>query len=75
VKVIREANTGIVLAFNGETDLGRIEQEFINVFKDFLVFMGNFRRQQVNTAAFEQYSARNVTAILAGLLEKCIETL
>jgi hypothetical protein len=74
VSVIRTANTGIALAFGGEPEIGKIENEFASVFQEFLVFLKSFDSRQVNTAAFDRYSARNVTAMLAELLEKCIST-
>lgn len=74
VGVIRSANTGVVLDFDGEREVGRIKEEFIPVLERFIQYRRNFDPRQVNTAAFEQYSARNVTAILAELLKKCLQT-
>jgi hypothetical protein len=74
VTVIRAANTGIVLDFDGENGLATIEGEFLPVFREFLSFMRKFDIRQVNTEAFDRYSAKNVTAALAALLEKCIQT-
>ncbi|HXD77283.1 MAG TPA: hypothetical protein VN616_05720, partial [Puia sp.] len=74
VAVIRSANTGLVLAFDGEREIDRIRAEFIRVFRDFTEYRQNFDPRQVNTAAFDQYSAKNVTAMLAALLEKCTQT-
>ena len=65
---------GIVLAFDGESEIHRIKDEFIDIFQSFIVFLKSFDIRQVNTAAFDQYSAKNVTATLAELLEKCIQT-
>ncbi len=72
VKVIRAANAGVVLAFDGDNGIGDIENEFLPVFREFLCFKNNFDIRDVNTAAFDQYSAKNVTATLAGLLRQCI---
>jgi hypothetical protein len=72
VNVIRTANAGVVLAFDGENGIGNIENEFLSVFQEFLHFINNFDVRYVNTTAFDQYSAKNVTAKLAELLEKCI---
>jgi hypothetical protein len=74
VMVIRSANTGVVLEFDGETGLGSIENEFLPVFREFRNFMKHFDVRRVNTTAFDRYSAKNVTAVLAGLLEKCMQT-
>jgi hypothetical protein len=73
VTVIRSANTGVVLDFNGEGDVYRIREEFITVFQRFIEYRRNFDPRQVNTGAFEQYSAKAVTATLAGLLNKCLK--
>jgi hypothetical protein len=72
VAVIRSANTGVVLDFNGEAEVERISEEFIGIFEQFMRYLRNFDPRQVNTGAFEQYSARSVTATLAGLLDKCV---
>jgi hypothetical protein len=74
VTVIRTANTGVVLDFDGENGLGSIENDFLPVLGEFRNFMKNFDVREVNTAAFDRYSARNVTATLAGLLDKCVQT-
>jgi hypothetical protein len=72
VDVIRSANTGVVLDFDGERGIGQIKEEFIAYFQDFLLFLRNFDPRQVNTAAFDRYSAKTVTAALAELLNKCM---
>ncbi len=73
VTVIRSANTGVVLDFDGESDVPRISREFIEVFERFTAYVRNFDPRQVNLSAFEQYSARSVTAQLAALLDKCVK--
>jgi hypothetical protein len=74
VKVIRTANTGIVLAFDGESEIQRIKDEFIDIFQSFILFLKRFDRRQVNTAAFDRYSAEKVTGTLAELLDKCLQS-
>jgi hypothetical protein len=73
VNVIREANTGMVLEFDGEAGMGYIENEFVSVYREFRSFVQEFDVRQVNTAAFDRYSAKNVTAMLAELLGKCVK--
>jgi hypothetical protein len=73
VTVIRSANTGVVLDFDGEGDVSRIQEEFIEIFERFMEYLRNFDPQQVNTGIFEQYSAKSVTAALARLLDKCVK--
>lgn len=70
VNVIRAANTGVVLAYGGEQEVYRIREEFVEIFERYLAFIRNFDPRQVNMDAFEQYSARQVTAALARLLDK-----
>jgi hypothetical protein len=70
VAVIRSANTGVVLAYDGEAEVHRIKEEFVGIYQHFMTFMGNFDPRQVNMEAFDQYSARQVTAALAQLLDK-----
>jgi hypothetical protein len=70
VNVIRSANTGVVLAYDGERELYRIREEFVEVVKRYLSFIGEFHPGQVNMEAFDQYSAKQVTAALALLLDK-----
>lgn len=73
VNVIRSANTGVVLDFNGEVEVGRIRENFNDILKRFFVYLRNFDPRQVNAAAFEQYSAKSVTGTLARLLDKCVK--
>jgi hypothetical protein len=73
VAVIRSANTGVVLDFDGEAEVQRVGEEFIGIFEQFMTYLRNFDPQQVNTGAFEPYSARSVTGALAALLDKCVK--
>jgi hypothetical protein len=70
VAVIRSANTGVVLAYDGEKEVYRIKEKFAELYQQFMAFMRNFDARQVNMEAFDQYSARQVTATLAELLDK-----
>jgi hypothetical protein len=70
VHVIRSAKAGVVLAYDGEAEVDRVRAEFVKVFECYLSFIRNFDPREVNMEAFDQYSARQVTAALAGLLEK-----
>jgi len=72
VQVIRTANTGVVLDFGGEPEIPRVKEEFIGVLERFMLFLRNFDPRQVNTEAFDRYSAKMVTAALAELLNKCM---
>jgi hypothetical protein len=70
VGVIRESGAGMVLAFNGETDLVRIETDFTVQFKKFLEWMNVYHSSDINRTVFEEYSARNITRQLSVLLNK-----
>jgi hypothetical protein len=70
VQVIRSANTGVVLAYDGESEVDRIGREFVENFERYKSFIRNFDPRQVDMKAFDAYSAREVTAALAGLLDK-----
>ena len=72
VKVLQQSNAGLVLAFNGEENIYTIESNFAAVFIAWLAFAKSFDTRQVNRQVFEQYSAKNITAQLAGLLDKAV---
>jgi hypothetical protein len=72
VKVIENANAGIVLSFNGEADVDCIESQFMLSFTLFNEFIANFKKEQVNTTLFEEYSASSVTKKLAILLDEVL---
>ncbi len=70
--VINESKAGMVLTFNGEEEVGKIENEFCGIFKKFELFMDEFTPANVDSDFFEQYSALAVTGKLADLLDKAI---
>lgn len=72
--VLQNAGAGVVLAFNGESDLQTISNSFINKFQDFLAFAQNFDPAKIDKAAFDQYSARNTTMYLSNLLNQAVLT-
>lgn len=74
VKVIRESGAGIVLAFEEETGLEKIEENFLLSFNLFETFASTFQPGDVNAEIFEQYSAKNVTRKLVNLLNQAIDT-
>jgi hypothetical protein len=71
VKVLEESNAGIVLNFAGETDLQKIQNNWMDVFNRFSSYAHQFDSSSVKKEAFEQYSAKAVTASLAALLNSC----
>jgi len=72
VNVIKISGAGLVLSFDGETDLEKIESDFAPLFNEYMTFIKNFHSSQVNTDVFEQYSAESVTWQLATLLDKAL---
>ena len=68
--ILRETNAGIVLDFDGEADVARIESSFAEAFRRFRTFAAAYEPGQVDMAAFEPYTARRVTAILAAALDE-----
>jgi hypothetical protein len=69
-EVIRTTNAGIVLAFDGEAGVGRIEEEFIPSYKKYASFSEAFSPDVVDYALFDQFSAKAVTQKLVELLDK-----
>jgi hypothetical protein len=73
VKIIKDANAGCVLCFNGENDLDKILNDFTSSFKMFKEFKSSFVKEQINQSLFDDYSAFAVTQKLAQLLNKVID--
>jgi hypothetical protein len=71
-KVIREAKAGIVLDFAGEEDLTLIFKSLDKKLSEYREFISDFDAAKVDHSAFEQYSAYNVTKILAKHLDKAL---
>ena len=72
VNVIRKANAGVVLDFNGEQALQLISENFALALKDFIAFKNNFKEEQINKDMFKDYSAFEVTKKLSLLLTETI---
>ncbi|WP_162426430.1 glycosyltransferase family protein [Pontibacter pudoricolor] len=72
-EVIEESRAGIVLKFNGESDLSTISELFADKLTLYRNYHSAFDPTRVDTSAFEQYSAFNVTKILAEYLNKAIQ--
>jgi hypothetical protein len=71
IDVLQSSGAGKVLSFKGD-DMEAIEKGFLKSFTDYLSWMKTFDKKDINTAAFEKYSARSVTNQLAILLDKII---
>ncbi len=71
-KVIREANAGIALTFNGIDDINFIQENFSDAWKSFAGFLEIYSPKNVNREAFDNYSANAVTKQLADLLDNAL---
>jgi len=72
-KVIEETGAGIVLDFDGEDDISKISDVFLDKWNQFIKFSEHFTARNINREAFESYSAKNVTKTLADALDAAIE--
>ena len=72
VQVIRKANAGVVLDFDGEADVEKISNDFMSTFHVFEKFKAGFKKEQIDQTLFSEYSAYAVTEKLAVLLDKVI---
>ena len=73
VGVIKNANGGLVLAFNGVKDLHKLKEQFASELSDFLNYIPDFKPEEVDRQFFGQFSAKEVTKKLAELLDQCYE--
>lgn len=70
VRVLRDTHAGVVLDFPGEEGVASIARQFPEIFRQFRAFQSEFNPAHVDMGAFDQYSARQVTRTLAGLLDR-----
>ncbi|MFY8004365.1 MAG: hypothetical protein ACOVNR_05955 [Chitinophagaceae bacterium] len=69
VKVLREANAGVVLVFDGEGDMESIVKNGESLVAQFVNnWLPNFQASMVNKKVFDEYSAYNVTKNLNNLI-------
>lgn len=73
VNVILESNAGIVLSFDGENDMKKIQNEFPVKFQEYIYFLKTFEPSNVVMKNFDQNSAKEVTRQLVALIDKCFE--
>jgi hypothetical protein len=71
-RVLQQTGAGLVLSFDGEGDMTKIETSFAEILRRFMSFAATFDASQVNRAEFEQYSAQGVTASLAAALNRAL---
>ena len=70
--IVRSTGAGQVLSFDGEGELDLIGENFASVFASFRSFAAAFDSTQVDTAAFDAYSARSSACTLARALERAV---
>lgn len=68
VQVTVNANAGIVLDFNGEMEIEKIRNLFVNFYNQYITFLKNFTPEMVNEKEFDLYSAYEVTRSLSQAL-------
>ena len=73
VDVINSSRAGIVLTFNGESDLDTIKNSFSETIRTYKKFMDHFNPQDIQMEAFEQYSAKAVTRTLVKFIEEATQ--
>ena len=72
VKVLRESNAGIVITMNGEEDIVSLPIRFLEGLRQFQEFQHSFNPNKINKDAFDQYSAKAVTAKLVEKLDEIV---
>lgn len=71
-QVLRHSGAGIVLDFNGESDMHTIRERFAESFDEYRTFIKAYDYSTINQSEFEKYSAEKVTAMLVENLEKAM---
>ncbi|MEP7144202.1 MAG: hypothetical protein ABI707_15065 [Ferruginibacter sp.] len=72
VEVITASNAGMVLAFEGEAGLQKIEDNFTGILTKFIDWVKLFDPADVNKEIFEKYSAKNITHTLSELINEAV---
>lgn len=72
-QVIRESETGTVLDFDGVEDLSKINTQFVSLWQQHLLFLEQFKPENINKSQFDKYSAKSVTEILVEHLNKSLK--
>lgn len=67
-QVVCNSGAGIVLDFNGEEDLEKIGETFVESFERYKNLLNSYDPEKINRSEFEKYSAYHVTETLANLL-------
>jgi len=70
VNILRDSRAGLVLAFDGETGLRFLEQNFLKIWQEYTDMVGSFDAGSVDRNSFDAYSAKAVTRSLVELLDR-----
>lgn len=70
--VLKEANIGVSILFDGEDDISTIGKTFSHSFLEFMAYRTTYKFENTNITAFDNYSAKAVTARLVNLLNKIV---
>jgi hypothetical protein len=70
-QVIGDSGAGLVLSFS-ENSVDTIEGCIPKIFQQYLLMMKDYNSDKINMEVFNNYSAKNATGKLAGLLNKAI---
>lgn len=70
VKVLSGSGAGMVLDFNGEEDIYKVESCFVSFLSNYMNWMKSYKPEQIKKIVFEVYSARKGTEKLSNLLNK-----
>lgn len=73
VNVLRKSGAGLVLDFDGENGLGDIAANFKELLVNYLEWAPLYDPAEINQQEFEAYSAKSITAHLAGLLDTVLQ--
>jgi hypothetical protein len=73
VNILRTTNAGLVLDFDGESGIYTIVEQFNGFLQQFISFKNDFNPVNIDREAFNQYSAKNVTEKLVGLIEEVVK--
>jgi hypothetical protein len=71
-QILQLTKSGMVLEFDGEADIDKIETAFATILREFIAFAAVFDPSKVNREIFRSYSARGVTEVLAGALDRAL---
>ncbi len=71
-QVLEKSHAGIVLSFDGEGEVAKVNQNFTSEFIRFKNWCNTFDPTKIDMNEFEKYSANNVTKVLVEAMERAI---